>query len=221
MYHGVDSVADDPIHLFLSPEAFRHQMRVLRALGLRGVSLGELDAAQQQGDAGGLAGLTFDDAYRGVVEFALPVLEEHGFTATVFAVSGLTGGENVWDPPPRHRLMTEDDLRELVRRGVEVGSHSVSHARLAGMDPEEVRHEVSASRVALEELTGVAPRSFCYPYGSADEVAERAVRDAGYSVGCAVWRVAGLSTRLAMPRVGVVEQDRAVRFAAKLVLRGR
>lgn len=221
MYHGVGPVDDDPFNLFVSPGRFRQQMRALRVLGLQGVALGELDAAQEAGTADGLVGLTFDDAYRDVVEFALPVLESCGFTATVFAVSGLAGGENVWDPPPRRRLMTEAELRDVAGRGFEIGSHTVSHARLAGMDADEVRLEVSASRAAIEEVTGVVPRSFCYPYGSADEAAERAVRDAGYSVGCAVWRVPGLSTRLAMPRVGVVDRDRALRFAAKLVLRGR
>lgn len=221
MYHGVGRVAADPFGLFVSPQRFREQMRILRSLGLRGVSLGELGDAVTRRGAGGLVGITFDDAYRDVLGWVPPVLERHGFTATVFAVSGLLGGKNVWDPPPRRGLMDAGDLRDLVLQGWEVGSHSSSHVRLSGLDADRLRHEVAGSRAALAEVTGVAPRTFCYPYGDADAAAVRAVHEAGYSYACAVWRLAGPPTRLAIPRVGVVERDRGLRFAAKLVLRGR
>lgn len=221
MYHGVGRVTEDPFHLFVSPERLAEQMRTLRVLGLRGVSLGELGDAAARGEADGLVGLTFDDGYRDVRTWAAPVLERHGFTATMFAVSGLLGGENVWDPPPRRPLMTGADLRELMALGWEIGSHSVSHARLTEVDQDHLRHEVSASGPALTEATGLAPRSFCYPYGAVNLEAVEAVREAGYAYACAVTRVPGLPTILAMPRVGVTERDRGVRLAAKLVLRGR
>ncbi|WP_091411091.1 polysaccharide deacetylase family protein [Friedmanniella luteola] len=221
MYHGVGRVGVDPFALFVPPDRFAEQMRTLRRVGLRGVSLGELGDAAARGDADGLVGLTFDDGYRDVRTWAAPVLEQCGFTATVFVVSGLLDGENVWDPPPRRQLVDAADLRDLAARGWEIGSHSVTHARLTEVDPGRLQHEVAASRAALSELMGVEARSFCYPYGAVDGAAVDAVRAAGYTYACAVTRVAGLPTILATPRIGVTGRDRGLRLAAKLVLRGR
>src|SRR5664280_1418756 len=91
MYHGVGRAFEDPHGLFLTPERFARQMRTLQRLGLRGVSLSELGDCAKAGEAGGLVGLTFDDAYRDVLPFAVPTLKRHNFTATVFAVTGLIG----------------------------------------------------------------------------------------------------------------------------------
>jgi peptidoglycan/xylan/chitin deacetylase (PgdA/CDA1 family) len=221
MYHGVGGVSEDPFRLFVSSKRFAEQMRALRLLGLRGVSLGQLGDAVRRREADGLAGLTFDDGYRDVLSSAAPILERHEFTATVFAVSGLLRGENVWDPPPRRQLMSEADLRDLIARGWEIGSHTLTHPRLTELDGDGLRHEVSASRTALSDVLGVEPRCFCYPYGSVDAETVRAVQDAGYSYACAVRRVPGLPTLLAIPRIGVTQQDWGPRFIAKLFLRGR
>jgi peptidoglycan/xylan/chitin deacetylase (PgdA/CDA1 family) len=132
MYHGIGCVAADPFGLFISPERFGQQMEALSDLGLQGVSLGELGDAVTRRKASGLVGITFDDAYREVLDRVPPVLERYGFTATVFAVSELLGGVNVWDPPPRRQLMAAADLRDLAGRGLEVGSHGANHVRLSG-----------------------------------------------------------------------------------------
>lgn len=221
MYHGVGRCTDDPFALFVTPERLAHQMQTLRLLGLRGVPLERVGDAVRRGQAKGLVGLTFDDGYRDVLKWAVPILEQYGFTATIFAVSSLLGGENVWDPPPRRRLVDGADLKNLAVRGWEVGAHSVSHARLTDLDSERLRLEVIGSRTALAEVTGTEPRSFCYPYGSLDAEAVSAVREAGYSYACAVQRVPGLHSSLAMPRIGVTERDWGPRFVAKLFLRGR
>jgi peptidoglycan/xylan/chitin deacetylase (PgdA/CDA1 family) len=221
MYHGIGRVEVDPFGLFISPERFNQQMQVLRSLGLRGVSMSELGDALNRREARGLVGITFDDAYRDLFDWGPPILTRYGFTATVFALSGLLGDENLWDPPPRRRLMDERNLRDLVVGGMEVGSHGASHVRLAGLDADRLADEVSGSRTTLARVTGEQPRSFCYPYGSVDAAAVQAVRAAGYSYACAITAVPRLPRDLVFPRVGVTERDRRLRFAAKLALRGR
>lgn len=221
MFHGVGRVEADPFALFISPERFHEQMRVLRSLGVRGVALGELGDAMNRREARGLVGITFDDGYRDLLRWVPSILTRYGFTATVFAVSGLLGAENVWDPPPRRRLMDEKDLRELVGLGLEVGSHSTSHVPLAGLDAGRLDDEVTGSRSTLARVTGAQPRTFCYPYGSVDTAAVHAVRAAGYSYACGVVQTPGLPPLLSLPRVGITQRDWRLRFAAKLALRGR
>jgi peptidoglycan/xylan/chitin deacetylase (PgdA/CDA1 family) len=221
MYHGVATVADDPFHLFVTPDRFRLQMLLLKRCGLRGVSLATLGDAISAGRAQGLVGITFDDGYRDVLRFALPVLHQYGFAATFFIVSDLLGGSNTWDPPPRRDLMTTADVRELAAAGQEIGSHGARHARLTEVAPAELHREVAGSRTTLVALLGAEPRSFCYPYGAVDATVVRAVADAGYTFGCAVTRVPGVAGPLATPRIGVGERDTGARFVAKLFLRGR
>lgn len=221
MYHAVGDAADDPFDLYVTPRRFAAQMAALARLGLRGVSLAELGDALGRGDAAGLVAITFDDGYHDVLTHALPELRRWGFGATFYAVSGLVGGVNAWDTPPRRQLMSADDLRRLHAEGYEIGAHGVSHVRLAGLPPAELRHEVAGSRGALAELLGEAPRTFCYPYGSVDAAAVRAVADAGYAFACAVHRAPGLPPAFARARVGVTQRDHGTRLAAKLFVRGR
>ncbi len=58
------------------------------------MSLSELLRAQEQGKARRLVGLTFDDGYGDYVEQALPILQRHGMTSTLYAVAGRIGGTN-------------------------------------------------------------------------------------------------------------------------------
>ena len=60
MYHAVDTLAD-PMNVQVFPARLRQQLRVLRRLGMRGVSVRELLAAPSHRDR--LVGLTFDDGY--------------------------------------------------------------------------------------------------------------------------------------------------------------
>ena len=122
--------------------------------------MGELGDAVLCGRAEGLVGLTFDDGYSEVLQHAVPVLKDHGFSATVFAVTGVLGGENVWDPPPRRKLMTEEDLQDLAACGFEVGSHTVSHVRLAALDPGQLRSEVQEEPAHARPCTRVGPTQF-------------------------------------------------------------
>jgi peptidoglycan/xylan/chitin deacetylase (PgdA/CDA1 family) len=221
MYHGVATVAEDPFHLFVTPARFRRQMLLLKRCGLRGVSLGTLGDASAAEPAQGLVGITFDDGYRDVLRFTVPVLHQYGFAATFFVVSDLLGGSNTWDPPPRRDLMTAADVRDLAASGQEIGSHGARHGRLTEVTPAELRHEVAGSRTTLADLLGAEPRSFCYPYGAVDATVVSAVADAGYTYGCVAARVPGVAGPLAMPRIGVGERDTGARFVAKLALRGR
>lgn len=213
MYHSVEPYTEDPYRITVTPERFDRQMRWLRRRGLRGVCVRELLAAAERGQARGLVGLTFDDGYEDFAARVVPTLMRHGFTATVFVIAGRIGGQNDWDPKgPRKPLMTANQIRAVAAAGMEIGSHSWWHTRL----PAEVEldREVARSRAALAELTGEPITGFCYPYGAVDARAVRAVRGASYDYACAIWP-SELTSRHALPRVYVGQQDGALRLRAK------
>ena len=222
MYHSVASVGADPNSLCVTPDRFAEQMAWLDRNGLRGVSVGTLLARMRAGRARGLVGITFDDGYQAIMETALPELRSRGFSATVFVISGLIGGTNRWDEGPSWPLVTADQVRVLAAAGFEIGSHSVSHPRLAGLPADRLHAEVAGSRADLRALSGADVRGFAYPYGSMDAAARAAVRKAGFDYACAVqtsWADLGL---WALPRVYIGQRDTAARLAGKRLLnRGR
>jgi peptidoglycan/xylan/chitin deacetylase (PgdA/CDA1 family) len=218
MFHGVADKADDPNHLCVAPGRFAEQMTWLKHRGLRGVSIETLTAAMRAGNPRGLVGITFDDGYLNVLEAAVPELRRHGFTATMFIVSGRLGGSNEWDEGPRWPLMSAAQVREVAAAGMEIGSHSTSHVRLAGLDAGQLKAQVGESRASLADLTGTPVRGFAYPYGSMDAAARSAVRDAGYDYACAVETPLRELGIMALPRVYVGQSDDARRMAVKRML---
>lgn len=218
MYHGVAEVAEDPNDLCVTPSRFAEQMTWLKRHGLRGVGIGALVDAMRAGRGRGLVGITFDDGYVNVAEDALPVLLRHGFTATMFIISGLLGRSNEWDEGPAWPLMSADQVGTLAEAGMEIGSHGATHRRLAGAGASRVEAEVSGSRASLGQLMGAPVRGFAYPYGSMDAAARQAVRDAGYDYACAVQTPMSELGFMALPRIYVGQRDGARRMAAKRLL---
>ena len=205
MYHSVSPDRDDPYCITVRPQRFVSQMRLIHRLGMRGVSIRELLAAQAEGSwkAARLIGLTFDDGYDDFIDYALPVLQRYRFTATAFVLAGRLGGDNEWTPEgPRKRLMTAERLQTAAAAGIEIGSHGLFHVSLPSVSDHELEEEISLSRRLLRKATGEQVAGFCYPFGHVDDRAVRAVRAAGYDYACAIWRNEW-PARYALPRMAV------------------
>jgi peptidoglycan/xylan/chitin deacetylase (PgdA/CDA1 family) len=78
-------------------------------------------------------------------------------------------------------LMTWEHIRELAAEGHEIGSHSLTHPLLPQCSDAEITEEVAGSRRALQEKTGAAIDSLCYPNGDHDDRCVRAAEQAGYT----------------------------------------
>ncbi|SEO92666.1 polysaccharide deacetylase family protein [Actinacidiphila rubida] len=218
MYHAVGDPRDDPYLVTVGPERLARQLRWLSRHGLTGVSMRELLAAREQGRADRLVGLTFDDGYADFLTEAVPLLREHGHTATVFVLPGRLGGANDWDAEgPRRPLLDAAGIRAAEAAGMEIGSHGLVHQDLTAADDATLAAEATESRRLIGEITGTAPVGFCHPYGALDTRTLAAVRRAGYAYACAVdpGPLAGL---YALPRAYVGNRDNSPRLHAKRLL---
>jgi peptidoglycan/xylan/chitin deacetylase (PgdA/CDA1 family) len=209
-YHAV-GVADS--RLCVSPGTLDQQLRAVRKRGYTP----ELAAGlTRDGSLRRRVVVTFDDGYRSVRDHAIPVLRDLEFKATVFVTTGFIGGSvevsNAADLEPS---LSWDDLRALADEGWEVGSHTVSHARLTVLSRDELRAEVHESKAEIEAELGRPCVSFAYPWGLVDERVEREVRTAGYEVAFTVSRRMTSPTALRWPRVTVFGSDGRVAFAIK------
>jgi peptidoglycan/xylan/chitin deacetylase (PgdA/CDA1 family) len=190
-YHRICDVprAEDPLGLCTSPRDLERVLRYLKARSYEFVSLDEaVDVMTgERPRRGRMACLTFDDGYRDFYTNAFPILQRYGAPATVFLVSGCVGGSNRWDDHyglPSVPLMSEGEIRDLAKLGVEFGSHTVSHPRLTRTGAAEQEREVVESKLALEELLARRVRTFCYPHMDVDERVRSLVREAGYVSAC-------------------------------------
>jgi peptidoglycan/xylan/chitin deacetylase (PgdA/CDA1 family) len=220
MYHSVSPYDEDPYEATIAPERFERHMRWLRGRGLRGVSMAELLSATAAGRGRALVGLTFDDGYQDFITYAMPVLQQYGFTATAFVLAGRLGSHNVWDSlGPYKALLTADQVCQAARSGMEIGSHGLDHVALPEADDSRLSAETARSRAILQELIGQQVRGFCYPYGHVDARVLKAVQAAGYDYACAVGPSAAIG-RHAIPRTYVHDRDNSWRLDAKRIRSG-
>ena len=184
-YHNIAATPPGVAHpgLYLSPAQFRQQMRMLKWLGYRGVSI-EQGLPYLRGEKRGkVAILTLDDGYKDNLYNALPILRDFGFTATCYLVADCIGGHNRWDAGKlgiEKPIMDAAELRQWLDGGMHFGSHTLTHPHLPQLETAEKRREIIESRSRLEALLGVAVEHFCYPYGEYDQACIAACRDAGY-----------------------------------------
>lgn len=187
MYHQIGDFPSMTTHraTYCDYRRFRMQMAYLK---LAGYHVLRFDEALKclRGDApipSRAVVLTFDDAYENFYEYAFPELQKHGFPATVYAISSMLGQTATWLAADGHRtppLMSAARLRQIRSAGIDIGSHSATHVRLAEQDTACIRKEVTQSKQALEDALGEGVDHFCYPYGSHDIRVVEAVAEAGY-----------------------------------------
>lgn len=188
MYHRVGEARNDwEARYSIGAEAFRAHMEALAQAGHNAVPIDALFASLDGGPRlpEGAFVLTFDDGFRGVREHALPELEKRGWPFTVFLVSALIGGMDVWtrasNPDGRtYPLLGADEIKDMQRRGVSFHSHTRSHASLPTLDDHELERELVESRAALESLLGNEVAYLAYPFGHLDERVVSATCRAGY-----------------------------------------
>lgn len=108
---------------------------------------------------------TFDDGPGRLTEEVLEVLRSHGARATFNVLGDRVAG--------RERL-----LRRTIQEGHEVGNHAMHHERL-GHRPLTALRSIARTGALVQAATGVRPRVFRPPYGSASRGVVLAARVAG------------------------------------------
>lgn len=177
MYHHIDE-RDREWKLSVSPASFARQMEFLKAHRYRVLSLdayADILSAGKRPPKKSVV-ITFDDGYDNNFVNAYPVLRKMGFPAVIFyQLNGLG----------RPGYLTQEDMAILSENGVEIGSHTLTHAFLPGLKTEELKREIADSKTELEKILGRPVRLFSYPGGGYTPEAAQMVREAGYGAAVA------------------------------------
>lgn len=228
MYHSVSDTTETATPYYRTsthPTVFAEHMRILQSDGYTGVTVSQgLDAlrAQERGRHNQLVGITFDDGYLDFLTAAVPILERHKFRATLYLPTGFIGHERC-----RFKgrdTLTWGEVSALQARGFQIGSHSVTHRRLAELPWNEIRNELVVSKRTIEEHLSAKVTAFSYPYAFPPPEGRFAkrfldiLRSCGYVTGVTtlIGHVAAHDDALCLKRLPVNSCDDAELLRAKL-----
>jgi peptidoglycan/xylan/chitin deacetylase (PgdA/CDA1 family) len=106
--------------------------------------------------------LTFDDGIRDFYTEAFPILQQHGFSATMYLPTAFIGDER--RTFKGRECLTWSEVADLHQAGIEFGSHTVNHPRLVELPWSEIEPELVGSKVEIERRLGCPIAGFSYPY---------------------------------------------------------
>ncbi len=119
--------------------------------------------------------ITFDDGYENNYWNAFPILRKYQFPATIFMVSDFI------DVPG---YLTREQLREMAAQGIDIASHTRTHAYLPSVSAEIASEQIRKSKERLEQELGIKVSHFSYPSGGFNEKIKFLVQEAGYESAC-------------------------------------
>lgn len=218
MLHCVsDQISDDTLRNWcISPKAFLRLLDHLESNHYNTTHFAEIEQGTGKLQRKKVV-LSFDDCLKHLFDFAIPQLVQRKMKAVFYMPSAHIGGYNSWDVEKRAtrlEVMNESDLKELVRLGFEVGSHSHHHIELKDLPEDQIKEEAVLSKSIIESITNKTVYSFSYPYGAVPPAYQQILKVAGYKYGVSIYQP--FETELALRRFGVYEKDDANSLNRKL-----
>lgn len=226
-YHGVTERSgkslQDPMGLHVRRGRFLSQLKYLEG-HYHVLSLEEYVENHRQGRwlPEHSVVLTFDDGFRNFITTAAPALSKMNMPATLFLITGRVldepAGDGYWEPADDTRTLSWMEARCLPN-GIQVGSHTQTHARLSGLSSAVAVREISISQETLrKQLPGLSEFALAYPYGDYSKRVASQARTAGYL--CALTTDGRLNTDstdlFALGRILIGDDDTLPVFAARV-----
>jgi peptidoglycan/xylan/chitin deacetylase (PgdA/CDA1 family) len=160
----------------VSPAGFEKQIQWLDDHGYETVDLTEAAAILQGTQAGPAKPvvLTFDDNNPTQYGIALPILLAHHRTAVFYLITNRLDNK---------AFITRDKVKEMAADGMDIESHTVTHATLTALSAKKLDAELRESKRVLEELTGKPVLHVAYPSTAHNKTVREHAKAAGYVTG--------------------------------------
>ena len=159
--------------------------------------LGQPDITEINLDALQLESVSLGDwgHRRRVVDRIIPVIKYKSLTERNDIIDQLYCDNNALEAD--RKMMSQEEVRQLSRKNITIGAHTVDHPILKSLSSDEQRRQISGSKEALEGITGQTVAGFAYPNGQPgtdyDKASRELVREAGFDY--AVTTRWGISTK--------------------------
>jgi peptidoglycan/xylan/chitin deacetylase (PgdA/CDA1 family) len=150
--------------------------------------------------------LTFDDAEISHYTNVASLLKKFGFDATFFVCEF-----PYHNPDEKKEYMTWSQIRELYKKGFEIGNHTGHHINVTKLKPEEIDKEIAYVEEKCAEFKIPKPVSFAYPGNRYDTISQAILKKRGYKyarAGGSKLYNAATDSLLAIPSFTVISSDK-------------
>lgn len=227
MYHSVTtsiSRTGNPYFCTeITPETFKNQLSYLKENGYDVIQLSQVPILTKNKfkDLGKKAVITFDDGYKDFFIYALPILREYKYPATVFLPAELIGTNNNLEGK---KLMNWGEVHECKKYSIQFGSHSLLHEKLVQLDNKKLEYNLVKSKGIIETQLSEQIDSFSFPYKFPEEnnafikIFINLLKKSDYQINVTtrIGRVSINDNPLLMKRIPANEFDDDALFHAKL-----
>jgi peptidoglycan/xylan/chitin deacetylase (PgdA/CDA1 family) len=179
VYHSIEPKSEKKEskmqeHYHIYPENFRAQMQYLKDNGYTPIPMKVyLDHLKHDTEIPKKAVvLTFDDGWKNQYDYAYPILKEFGYTGTFYIIAKSVGAKS---------YVSWDNIKEMKQAGMDIQSHTNTHANLTKVDIEKIKEELMVSKKTIEEKIGYPVTMLAYPYYGMSKQARDLVASAGWA----------------------------------------
>jgi peptidoglycan/xylan/chitin deacetylase (PgdA/CDA1 family) len=137
---------------------------------------------------------------------ALKALDHESILTVIHEIASEAGIPETDLHPDDNMMLNWEQVAEMSRGGIEIGSHGCSHRILTHLEQAEVKRELTCSKEIIESKLGRKIDIFSYPNGDYDSKIKDLVREAGYALAVATrgnTEDKGMIDIFALKRVGV------------------
>ena len=228
MYHAL--VEKRTAHLnrvHITVESFKQQMEWLAAKGYQAITIDDmLKNFTEKNNGQKHCVITFDDGYLSLYKYALPLLKQYGFAATLYLTTAAVGENDFKNLPSLNpktlpvddKPLTWNEIKAMSDNGWAIESHSVSHADNSQLTAAELIHEITTSKKIIEQQLQKPVLHYAFPFGKYNAVSLKIIKEAGYKTAATVH--AGLCTSknnlYRLPRLEMNADDSISSFIKKI-----
>ena len=176
MYHSIsEPSAGWPVDLCVKPAVFEEHLGYLKDKGYNVVTARQaMILLKSRQNVMNTIILTFDDGYEDNYTQAFPLLKKYGFRGNFFVVGKDVG--KTFNQNGIIKYMTFDQLKEMHRQGMEIGSHTMSHDPLAVIKPNFLPWEIYQPLNLFHEKMGFWISGIAFPNGSYNDAVVAEIR---------------------------------------------